>query len=77
MEDKIKETLVELLAGIRRADGEAIASRMSLLDDYLRRGRASLDPRLVHFLERRSYPKALLFLGGEPEIPAGSCGRGP
>jgi hypothetical protein len=37
-------------------------------------GRQDLHPQLVHFLEKRSYPKALLFLGGESDIPAGSCG---
>jgi hypothetical protein len=76
MENGIKEALVELLDGIRRADGDAIASRMALLDDYLVKGRSSLHPQLVHFLENRSYPKALMFLGGEHEIPAGACGGG-
>jgi len=76
MENRIKETLVELFDGIRRADGDAIASRMALLDDYLVKGRSSLHPQLVHFLENRSYPKALMFLGGEHDIPAGACGGG-
>lgn len=76
MEERIKETLVALLDGIKRADGQAVASRMSQLDGYLEEGRGSLDPQLVHFLERRSYPKALMFLGGAPDIPAGSCGGG-
>jgi hypothetical protein len=74
MEDRIKESLVALMDAIRRSDGAAIASRMALLDGIVGEGRGSLHPQLVHFLERRSYPKALLFLGGEPDIPAGSCG---
>ena len=76
MEKRIKETLVALLDGIKRADGDAFASRMSQLDAFLEEGRGSLHPQLVHFLERRSYPKALMFLGGQPDIPAGTCGGG-
>ena len=63
--------------GIKRADGGAIASQMAMLDGYLEQARGTLHPQLVHFLERRSYPKALLFLGGESAIPAGSCGGRP
>lgn len=33
-----------------------------------------LDPRLAHFLEKRSYEKALMFLN-EEEAPRGSCGK--
>jgi len=44
------------------------------LDDFVGRGRVGLHPQLVHFLERRSYAKALMFLGGETDIPAGACG---
>jgi hypothetical protein len=74
MEDQIKQALIALLDGINRADGDAVAAQMALLDDCLGKARGSLHPQLVHFLERRSYPKALMFLGGESEIPAGKCG---
>jgi hypothetical protein len=74
MEERIKESLIALMDGIKRADGEVIASRMALLDQYLAEGRGGLHPQLIHFLERRSYPKALMFLGGESDIPVGSCG---
>jgi hypothetical protein len=77
MEAQIKESLIALMDGIKRADGEVIASRMALLDGYAKDGRATLHPQLVHFLERRSYPKALMFLGGESDIPVGSCGGRP
>jgi hypothetical protein len=50
---------------------------MAALDDCLSEGRGILHPQLVHFLERRSYPKALMFLGGESDIPVGSCGGRP
>ena len=54
-----------------------LVAQMALLDGYVERNRASLHPQLAHFLERRSYTKALLFLGGDSDIPAGSCGGRP
>lgn len=76
METAIKTSLQSLLQAIDRTDGTAIAAEMSRLDDLLSRGRPGLHPQLVHFLERRSYAKALMFLGGDSEIPAGACGGG-
>ncbi len=74
MEIQIKESLVALLAAIKASDGQTIAAEMVKLDEYLARGRAGLHPQLVHFLENRSYAKALMFLGGETDIPVGVCG---
>ncbi len=74
METQIKASLILLLDGIKRADGVVIAAQMEKLDDFLVQGRAEMHPQLVHFMERRSYAKALLFLGGESDIPVGSCG---
>jgi len=74
IEALIKGSLISLLDGIKRADRESISAGMGRLDDLLEKGRGSLHPQLVHFLEKRSYPKALQFLGGDSAIPAGSCG---
>lgn len=74
MEPQIKESLTALLAGIKAADGQTIAEEMAKLDEFVARGRAGLHPQLVHFLENRSYAKALLFLGGDTDIPVGACG---
>ncbi len=74
MEPQIKAALISLLAGIKAADGSVIAAEMARLDDFLAQGRAGLHPQLAHFLERRSYAKALMFLGGETDIPVGACG---
>ncbi len=74
MEAEIKAALVALLDGIKAADGRVIAAEMARLDDFAERGCAGLHPQLVHFLERRSYAKALMFLGGEQDIPVGVCG---
>ena len=74
METQIKASLISLLAGIKAADGQTVAAEMARLDDFVERRRVGLHPQLVHFLERRSYAKALMFLGGETDIPAGACG---
>ena len=74
METQIKDSLTALLAAIKASDGQTIANEMAKLDDALARGRAGLHPQLVHFLENRSYAKALMFLGGETNIPVGACG---
>ena len=42
----------------------------------LERGRGALHPQLIHFLQNRSYAKAVMFLGGETDIPVGACGGG-
>ena len=74
METQIKTSLTALLTAIKAADGQTVAEETTRLDDYLARGRAGLHPQLVHFLENRSYAKALMFLGGEADIPVGVCG---
>lgn len=76
-EAQIKESLITLLDGITRADAEAISSSMAKLDETVVNDRSTLHPQLLHFLERRSYAKALQFLGGAPDIPAGNCGGKP
>ncbi|HTJ77782.1 MAG TPA: hypothetical protein VL357_02195 [Rariglobus sp.] len=74
LESEIKASLLALLAGIKSSHGSVIASEMAKLDGFLEAGRSSLHPQLVHFLEKRSYPKAVMFLGGESDIPVGICG---
>ena len=66
METQIKESLISLLNGIKRSDGETVAAEMSKLDAILAAGRGKLPAQLAHFLERRSYAKALAFLGATP-----------
>ena len=76
MEVEIKTAVSGLLDAIKAADGARVASEMARLDEYLERGRSTLHPQLVHFLQNRSYAKALMFLGGETDIPVGACGGG-
>ena len=74
MEDEIRKALAALHAAIQRSDGAAILAQTARLDELLARHRADLHPQLAHFLERRSYAKALAWLGGETPA-AGACGN--
>jgi hypothetical protein len=74
METQIKDSLIRLLDAIKASNGGVIVDEMERLDGFLEEGRTSLHPQLVHFLEKRSYAKAVMFLGGESDIPAGICG---
>jgi hypothetical protein len=77
VESDLKAALVQLLDGIRRSEGPAITAGIDRIEALTAGARAELHPQLLHFLERRSYAKALLFLGGETEIPVGACGGRP
>ena len=74
METEIKASLIALLDAIKAANAQVIAAEMARLDDFAARGRQTLHPQLLHFLERRSYAKAAMFLGGADDIPVGVCG---
>lgn len=76
MEEAIKASLIALLSAIKSSDGQTIAREMAKLDEFLDRGRPGLHPQLVHFLQNRSYAKALMLLNGDTDIPAGICGGG-
>jgi hypothetical protein len=74
MNADIKQSLISLLAAIKRSDGPVVGRAMARLDGWAAASGGELPPQLVHFLERRSYAKALAFLDGEEDIPAGRCG---
>ncbi len=74
METEIKAALIALLDAIKKSNAQVIAAEMARLDDFAARGQTTLHPQLLHFLERRSYAKAVMFLGGESDIPVGICG---
>lgn len=64
-ETRIKDALRRFEAAVSSADGEALASSLRELDELAREHRGRLDPRLQHFLDRRSYEKASEWLAGE------------
>ena len=70
---QIQGTLIDLVSGMKHPDTDKLLRSMERLDALLTAHRGALDPRLAHFLERRSYAKALEFLsGGRPA--SGACG---
>jgi hypothetical protein len=74
-ESEIRSAVATLLAAINAGDGQSVAGEMDRLDAVVRTGRAAgLHPQLLHFLQNRSYAKALQFLGGDTRIPTGACG---
>jgi len=62
---QIEEALISLSKAIRKSDAETIALETQRLDLAIDGGEASKDPQLRHFLQRRSYEKALAHLQGE------------
>ena len=62
--DEIREKLASMMEEARRGDGAMVLIRTRELDALVRDCGDKLEPRLRHFLERRSYGKALEFLGG-------------
>lgn len=74
MLDLLKDHLNRLMTASKDGDGAGINAAMGAVDSVLEANRAELHPQLAHFLEQRSYAKALLFLGGAEDIPVGRCG---
>lgn len=78
-EGKIKAALIRFNAAITNSDGPGISAALNEVEALLAGARASLDPQLVHFLEGRSYAKALAWLGAgdqlaaRPSSPPGGC----
>ena len=62
---QLKASLIALLDGIKRSDGPVVTQEMERLDNYVLTHRAALHPQLAHFLERRSYAKALAYVEAE------------
>jgi hypothetical protein len=71
--DQLKASLINLVAGMKAADTPRMLRSMAELDGVVAAHKHELDPRLAHFLERRSYAKALDFLGGASDVPRGEC----
>ena len=81
-EAKIKAALIRFTDGIKNSDAGAVSDSLNEVEALLAAHRAELHPQLVHFLEGRSYAKALAWLGGgdelasKPASPPGGCGGG-
>ena len=75
-EQSLLEQLRELEADVVRQPRPDLRPRLVELDRLTRELPAEADPELRHFLQRRSYEKARLFLEDRSnEIPRGGCTR--
>ena len=71
MIDLIKKSLLTIVSSERNGQGDLI-SALKQLDNILEEHEAEMDARLRHFLQNRSYEKALLWIEGETP-PKGIC----
>ena len=75
-EQRLLEQLRELEADVTRQPRPDLRPRLVELDRLTRELPAQADPELRHFLQRRSYEKARMFLEDRAsEIPRGGCTR--
>jgi hypothetical protein len=81
-DDKIKAALIRFNDAIKKSDGLALSAALNEVEALLAAHRTELHPQLAHFLEGRSYAKALAWLGAgdelvaKPASPPGGCGGG-
>ena len=79
VEANLKESLIRFQSGIKATDGVAVSAALNEIEALLTAHRGELHPRLVHFLEGRSYAKAIAWLGAgdeiaaKPSTPPGGC----
>ncbi len=79
IEAKIKAALIRFNEAIKNADGAALSSALNEVEALLAAHRGELHPQLQHFLDGRSYAKALAWLGAgdelsaKPASPPGGC----
>lgn len=62
IEDAIITSLRQLADATSSSDGEGILSATQSLDKLKEQARGEVDGHLMHFLENRSYQKALQYL---------------
>ena len=77
-EQELKTTLVSMMELIRSgaeasADGESLAQLVGRIDELKLEMTGSAPPMLQHYLEKRSYAKALDFLEGRDETSEPNC----
>ena len=76
IEHELREALMAFMAAAAGKDKAAVAAALARVTEL--QGRLGVDapPMLRHYLERRSYQKALDFLNsGRPETETPQCGR--
>ena len=70
---KIKSSLIKITNPKEAKSGE-ILEAIKFIDQCLEQENNELSPRLKHFLQNRSYLKALNWIEGE-QVESGICGQ--
>ena len=71
--DQLHTELQALMTAIDNGEGESIATHLRRLDELGQELGKEAPPMLRHYLEKRSYTKALDFLEGRNEAAAPNC----
>ena len=71
--DQLHTELQALMTAIDNGEGESIATHLRRLDELGQELGKEAPPMLRHYLEKRSYTKALDFLEGRDEAAAPNC----
>ncbi len=71
--DQLHTELQALMAAIDNREGELIAAHLRQLEELGQELGSEAPPMLRHYLEKRSYTKALDFLEGRDEAAAPNC----
>ena len=73
LQDQLHATLKEMMKAIDTGEGEAIVASVGKIDQIGHCLGADTPPMLRHYLEKRSYAKALDFLEGRDGAAAANC----
>lgn len=75
-ESALREALTEFMSASATKNAGKIVTALARIEDLRRQLGDNADPMLRHYLERRSYQKALDFLNsGRPETETPQCGH--
>ena len=66
IEKEIADLIRDLLSATENADSEGILNATLALDTLKRERASEINGHLNHYIEKRSYQKALAFIEGEP-----------
>jgi hypothetical protein len=72
-EQQLKDALEALKVSIDQGDAPRISQSLETIERVYSENRSSLHPELKHYMMKRSYMKALMFLNQESDIPKGRC----
>lgn len=73
LQEDLHTTLKAMMAAISTGATESIVSHVQKIDEIGAAMGAATPPMLRHYLEKRSYTKALDFLEGRDETAAPNC----